>query len=77
MGVAYRLGFKPKSRTLLYKRIFIQCPDGPTTFLASAYPGIKRLADLIDRSDSHILICKPKDAAFNPAETPAPSSPQP
>jgi hypothetical protein len=77
VGASYRMGFRPKSKTLVFKRTYTLCSDGVTTFLPVAYPLIKRLAELVDASDSHLVICKPTSVASKPATVSDASSPHP
>lgn len=66
LGVAYELGFKPKSRQLLYKRNFVLGGNGVILFQPSKYPTLKRLFDIIGRSDEHTFVLKSSAASESP-----------
>jgi len=52
------VGFKPKARTLVYKRDFALGGDGAIAFQAVGYPKLKLLFDAIKRSDEHTMVLK-------------------
>lgn len=72
LGVRYGVGYKPKSRTLAYKRDFTLGANGATALQAASYPPLKALFESIHLSDEHTIVLKPKPTV---AATPTASTP--
>ncbi|MFT3867705.1 MAG: DUF3857 and transglutaminase domain-containing protein [Nibricoccus sp.] len=70
----YKIGYKGKSRTLVYERNFVLGAEGCVAFQAASYPVLKGIFERVNRSDEHSLVLKPK--AKQPA-TPAPAAEAP
>lgn len=66
-GARYQVGFKPKSRKIVYKRDFAVGGNGDIAFQTTGYPVIKRLFDTIQHADEHTLVVKPKPATADSA----------
>lgn len=56
----YKIGYKGKSRILIYERNFVLGAEGAVAFQAASYPTLKNIFERINRSDEHSLVLKPK-----------------
>ncbi len=78
VGVSYQVGFKGKSRKIVYQRDFALGANGMVAFQAQSYPALKQAFDAITRSDEHTLVLKQiviaNSTVSAPATVPAPSA---
>ena len=74
LGVRYGIGYKPKARTLIYKRDFALGANSAVAFQSASYPALKKLFDSITQSDEHTIVLKPKPEPVAPAAAPAPNA---
>ncbi|HVU16456.1 MAG TPA: DUF3857 domain-containing protein [Candidatus Didemnitutus sp.] len=75
LGSHYALGYKPKARTLTYKRDFAIGANGAVAFQKPSYPKIKQLFDGVHRSDNHSIVFKYLAPVSQPAPVPPPATP--
>jgi hypothetical protein len=74
----YQVGFKSKSRKIVYQRDFSLGADGAVAFLSASYAPLKKTFDNINRSDEHTLVLKPVAApTTEPAPAPVPATAAP
>lgn len=70
LGVAYRLGFKPKARAVSYRRDFTLGADGSTGFRPESYGTLRGMLNAIHSSDQHSVMIKAAAPAPAPAVQP-------
>jgi hypothetical protein len=71
----YKIALRKTSHSLVYSRDVSIADGGVLNIPAAAYPQIKKIFDLLQRSDSHTLVIKPKDVAEPAPAAPAPATP--
>jgi len=71
LSTSYRIGYKRKSRTLVYKRSLEQAKAGDTIFSPAIYPGLKAHYERIHKSDNHTLMFGPSPAEAQTTQAPA------
>jgi Skp family chaperone for outer membrane proteins len=73
-GAEYQLNYKPKVRTFFYRRDFVLGGDGACAFHQDSYPELRSLFAMLQKSDAHSIVLKPK-APVQPAAEPAAAAP--
>ncbi|HEU5078651.1 MAG TPA: DUF3857 domain-containing protein [Opitutaceae bacterium] len=71
LGATFRVGYKPKIRTIVYSRNMVIGGGQMIEFRAESYPAIKNIFERIKRSDDHVFVLKPKPETADAANRPA------
>ena len=68
----YKLQFNAKTRTFGYRRDYAVGANGACSFRTESYPVLKNLFEQLNKSDTHSILLKPKEAPAPAAAAPAP-----
>ena len=78
IGARYVIGYKPKHRTLSYRRDFVLGGNQAISFQTESYPVLKKRFERLYQSDTHALILKVKaEAAVTPVAPATDAKPTP
>ena len=76
INAQYTVAFRPKARSLTYRRTQIIGIDGSIRFGKESFPTMKMLFEAMDRSNRHSFILKPVEAVAAAPAAVSPSAPK-